>query len=163
MASLSASLRRFGYVDPIVWNERTGNIVGGHQRFRILSESGVEDAVMVVVDLDDGEEQAANLTLNNPEIEGEWDDPIGELLGHLEGLDPDFFKEAGFDELKKAVERMEPRTGDDSYQDKNQEIDIDELTSGCDTKCPCCSFEWEIDDKDVGVMTEEQQREVRNG
>ena len=29
---IKRSLRDFGYVDPIVWNEVTGNIVGGHQR-----------------------------------------------------------------------------------------------------------------------------------
>ena len=29
---IKRSLHDFGYVDPIVWNEVTGNIVGGHQR-----------------------------------------------------------------------------------------------------------------------------------
>ena len=28
---IKRSLHDFGYVDPIVWNEVTGNIVGGHQ------------------------------------------------------------------------------------------------------------------------------------
>ena len=30
------SLHDFGYVDPIVWNEVTGNIVGGHQRYDVF-------------------------------------------------------------------------------------------------------------------------------
>lgn len=160
---LSASLSRFGYVDLIVWNERTGNIVGGHQRYALLLEQGVEEADMVVVDLPPEEELAANLTLNNPEIEGEWDDPINELLEHMEEVDPQFFADANFDDLQKAVESMVPRTGKDSYEDKNQEIDIDDLTAGCDTKCPCCNFEWEVDDKDVRVMTEQEQEEILNG
>ncbi|WP_207892461.1 hypothetical protein [Paenibacillus pinisoli] len=27
---LRCSIETFGYVEPIVWNERTGNMVGGH-------------------------------------------------------------------------------------------------------------------------------------
>ena len=30
---LAASLREFGLVEPLVWNERTGHVVGGHARF----------------------------------------------------------------------------------------------------------------------------------
>ncbi|CAM5794058.1 hypothetical protein BBOR36S_03379 [Brevibacillus borstelensis] len=33
---LKYSIEEFGYVEPIVWNERTGNLVGGHQQFKIL-------------------------------------------------------------------------------------------------------------------------------
>ena len=160
---LLASLRRFGYVDLVVWNKRTGNIVGGHQRYDLLVKEGVEEADMIVVDLPEAEELAANLTLNNPEIEGEWDDPINELLDHLGEVDQEFFTDANFDDLQKAVESMVPRTGEDSYEDKNQEIDIDDLTAECDTKCPCCTFEWEVDDKDVSVMTDKEQEDILNG
>ena len=37
------SLHDFGYVDPIVWNEVTGNIVGGHQRYKVLKPKRSED------------------------------------------------------------------------------------------------------------------------
>src|SRR5664280_1969174 len=37
---LKRSMEEFGYVEPIVWNERTGNIVGGHQRFKVLVAQG---------------------------------------------------------------------------------------------------------------------------
>lgn len=33
---LKRSLDTFGCVEPIVWNERTGNVVGGHQRLKVL-------------------------------------------------------------------------------------------------------------------------------
>ncbi len=39
-AGLAASIARFGLVAPIVWNERTGNVVSGAQRLAILSEAG---------------------------------------------------------------------------------------------------------------------------
>lgn len=35
---LRRSFEEFGYVEPVVWNERTGNLVGGHQRLKILLE-----------------------------------------------------------------------------------------------------------------------------
>jgi len=159
MRALSASLRRFGYVEPIVWNERTGRIVGGHQRHSLLMDQGVEEAPVVVVDFSDEEEVAANLTLNNPEIEGEWDDPILDLISRLEDSRPELFGELDFGGLRDAVEAMAPKTGEESYEGKNREVDVDDLTSDCDVKCPCCSFEWEIDAKDVEAVVEPQAEE----
>ena len=37
---LKRSIQEFGYVEPIVWNKRTGNIVGGHQRYKVLTALG---------------------------------------------------------------------------------------------------------------------------
>ena len=37
---LARSIETFGYVEPIVWNRTTGNIVGGHQRLKVLVEQG---------------------------------------------------------------------------------------------------------------------------
>lgn len=34
---LRRSIETFGYIEPIIWNERTGNVVGGHQQ---LDEAG---------------------------------------------------------------------------------------------------------------------------
>jgi hypothetical protein len=141
MAALRASLERFGYVDLIVWNKKTGNIVGGHQRYKILVESGVREAKMIVVEMSEKEELAANLTLNNPNIEGKWDDPIEELLGRIETVDPELFTDANFDDLRDAVVKMAPDPGKDDT----------------DTECPCCSHRWKIDDKDVVVMTRDEQ------
>ena len=33
---LKRSIDEFGYVETVIWNKRTGNIVGGHQRYKIL-------------------------------------------------------------------------------------------------------------------------------
>lgn len=37
---LHRSIEEFGHVEPIVWNERTGHVVGGHQRLRERSMTG---------------------------------------------------------------------------------------------------------------------------
>ena len=29
---LKRSIEEFGYVEPVIWNQKTGNVVGGHQR-----------------------------------------------------------------------------------------------------------------------------------
>lgn len=37
-AGLRKNLKRVGLIQPIVWNENTGNIVSGHQRIAILDD-----------------------------------------------------------------------------------------------------------------------------
>lgn len=68
---LNNSMEAFGLVEPIIWNRRTGHIVGGHQRYAILCAQGVEETVVSVVDLPEREEKALNLALNK--ISGQWD------------------------------------------------------------------------------------------
>jgi len=135
--ALSRSMSRFGYVEPIVWNERTNNIVGGHQRYRWLVEQGETQVEVVVVDLDEKDELAANLTLNNPAVEGEWDEPVTDLLRQLEEQDLDMFMELGMEELRKAVTPKSNSQPDAGVKP--------------DTKCPCCGHEWRIGADDVIV------------
>lgn len=33
---LKRSITEFGYVEPIIWNKRTGVVIGGHQRLKVL-------------------------------------------------------------------------------------------------------------------------------
>lgn len=69
--NLVNSIEAFGNVEPIVWNERTGNVVGGHQRLSVLKYLGEETALCYVVDLSPEDEKVLNLALNK--IKGEWD------------------------------------------------------------------------------------------
>ena len=61
---LRRSIEEFGYVEPIIWNERTGNVVGGHQRLKVLLEKGEEEIEAVVVDIDERDEKILNVLLN---------------------------------------------------------------------------------------------------
>ena len=92
---LKKSLEEFGYIDPIVWNERTGRVVGGHQRLKILSELGHAEIEVSVVDLSDDKEKALNLALNK--TGGDWDAPL--LKDLLQELDTGAFdiEITGFD------------------------------------------------------------------
>ena len=50
---LKRSIQEFGYVEPVIWNKATGNVVGGHQRLTVLMNLGVTEVDCVVVELDD--------------------------------------------------------------------------------------------------------------
>ena len=80
---LRRSIEEFGYVEPIIWNERTGNVVGGHQRLKVLLEKGAQEIECVVVSLDDKDEKILNVLLNK--VKGRWD--IGKLADLLQELD----------------------------------------------------------------------------
>ncbi len=80
---LKKSMETFGYVEPIVWNKRTGHIVGGHQRFKVLKHQGHTEIECVVVDLDEQQEKALNIALNK--VSGEWDLPkLADLISELD-------------------------------------------------------------------------------
>lgn len=79
---LKRSIEEFSLVEPLVWNERTGNLVGGHQRLRVLKARGDTHVWVSVVDLDPAREKALNLALNK--IQGGWDyDKLTALLDDL--------------------------------------------------------------------------------
>ncbi len=79
---LVKSIEEFGYVDPLIWNERTGNFVGGHQRFKVLLAQGIKDVQVSVVNLSLEKEKALNVALNK--ISGDWDrDKLATLLDEL--------------------------------------------------------------------------------
>lgn len=84
---LKRSIEEFGYVEPIIWNKRTGRVVGGHQRLKVLAESGYTDIDCVVLDIDEQREKALNVALNK--ISGEFDIPL--LTDLLKDLGEDGF------------------------------------------------------------------------
>ena len=69
---LKRSINEFGYVEPVIWNRQTGNVVGGHQRLKVLMDLGQTEIDCVVVDLDLAREKALNIALNK--IQGDWDE-----------------------------------------------------------------------------------------
>ena len=85
---LKRSVEEFGYVEPIIWNRRTGVVIGGHQRLKVLQHLGYTEVDCVVLDIDEQKEKALNVTLNK--ISGEWDMPL--LTALLKDLN-----EGGFD------------------------------------------------------------------
>lgn len=65
-----------GMVEPIVWNRRTGYVVGGHQRLSVLDdlEGGQDYSLDVsVIDVDEKTEREINIRLNNLNMMGDFE------------------------------------------------------------------------------------------
>jgi len=104
---LEASIREFGLVEPLVWNEGTGHVVGGHARLAILKAIGLTEVPVSVVNLSDAREKALNVVLNNQEAQGRYDPRrLADLLDDLEAL-PEL-ELAGFDPDSLPPLRFEP-------------------------------------------------------
>jgi ParB-like chromosome segregation protein Spo0J len=117
---LSRSLSEFDLVQPLVWNARTGHLVGGHQRLEVLKQRGWTDVDCVIVDLPLEREKALNVALNNAEVGGDWEtDRLAELIADLQEL-PDFDATlTGFDERQLVDLLMRPAEEDlDDEEDR---------------------------------------------
>lgn len=100
---LTESLKRFGDISGIVWNKRSGTLVAGHQRVRVLTERygepvsfdevagvltvGDSTFPVRIVDWDDETARAAMVAANSPYLAGAWDwKQLGALLEQLPEL-----------------------------------------------------------------------------
>lgn len=125
------SLDSFGYLDPIVWNERTGNIVSGHQRFKILTDEGATELLVRVVDFDEDTEKACNLAMNK--AVGLWDDAkLNALLEEMKATswNMEDFGFEGFEEGELEEEPDNPYTQkiiSPTYTPNGEHYDPDEL------------------------------------
>lgn len=81
---LRALLDRFGFVENLVLNRRSGELVSGHQRRALALELGVDLVPVMVVDLDPAEARALAIALNNPSAQGAWEP--GLLAARLDEL-----------------------------------------------------------------------------
>lgn len=91
---LIKAIRENGLIEPLVWNKRTGVLVGGHQRLtaadKIYRKKDYEVPV-AIIDVDEKTEKKLNVQLNNPSMQGDWD------LNELADLSKDVsFEDMGF-------------------------------------------------------------------
>ena len=85
---LKRSITEFGYVEPVIWNRTTGHVVGGHQRLKVLIDTGMTEVECVVVEMSEEKEKALNVALNK--ISGDWDkEKLSLLIADLQGTDFD--------------------------------------------------------------------------
>ena len=114
---LKRSIEQFGYVRPVIQNQTTSHVVGGHQRLKVLLDMGITEVECVVIEMDEEKEKALNIALNK--ISGDWDkDKLMLLIADLQGADFDVsltgFEPAELDALFK-----------DSLKDGIHEDDFD--------------------------------------
>jgi len=112
LKGLGYSLKEFGDLSGIVFNIRTGNLVAGHQRVKVLQaqygdlaiEKGYIHAngdrfAVRLVDWPKEKEQAANVAANSPTIQGEFTEDLQTLLNSIQVDLPEVFAELNFEDL----------------------------------------------------------------
>jgi ParB-like chromosome segregation protein Spo0J len=129
LKGLQASIERFGVVQDIVVNRRSGFVVGGHQRVAALKVAGVKEVPVCWVDLDEPEEKALNVALNNPHISGEFDETLQELLAEIQdGIGPDLFQLVALDELLETTSIPDVKDTSSQLGDLEFRVVIEHLT-----------------------------------
>jgi DNA modification methylase len=121
---LLKSIDEFDCVEPLVWNRRTENLIGGHQRLKILAARGDTEVMCSVVDLPLEKEKALNIALNK--ISGDWDEgKLATLLDELIRM-PEFdFEVTGFD-LPEASQLIDQLLHQNNDEDDDFDVE-DEL------------------------------------
>ena len=147
MEKLKNSINEFGYVAPIIVNKHNNHIVGGNQRYEALKSLGYTDVDVVFVDEPDlNREKALNIALNK--ISGEWDEvKLNQIFTEMKFAGFDKVSLTGFEDYE--VQELSfindinydddfDLTDDDLSEDKEEEVEKDEVT------CPYCNETFEI-------------------
>jgi len=120
---LLRSMEEFGCVEPLVWNRRTGNLVGGHQRFKILLAKNVKEVEVSVVDLPLKKEKALNIALNK--ISGDWDEhKLALLLDELTKV-PEFDVGLTGFESEEITELLDRALYTDTSEAEEENFDVE--------------------------------------
>ena len=124
MGRLTKSLAEFGNIQPITWNVRTGNVVGGHQRLKVYKAMGKTEVDVWAVDLDEQKEKAANIALNK--LSGEFDMPmLKDILEEIDTGELDMeITGFGMDEIALMMEDAHPEVTEDEVP----EVPVDAIT-----------------------------------
>ncbi|NCC79100.1 MAG: DNA modification methylase [Clostridia bacterium] len=120
---LKRSMSEFGYVEPIIWNEEKGNIVGGHQRYKVLVAEGHTEVECVIVKMSAEREKALNVALNK--VTGDWEfEALADLIKDLEAQDFDVTL-TGFDaaEIEDIFSQVHDKDATDDDYDVNKALE----------------------------------------
>ena len=132
LTGLTFSVEEFGDIGGIFWNRRTQQLGGGHQRVDALKQAAESRGVQLrlerlapgwlvirlpaaedkpayewpvrVVDWDLETQRAANVTANNPEIQGRFRAEIEPLLAELAQSRPVLYEVTGLDRLLQELQ-----------------------------------------------------------
>ncbi len=134
---LVASIAAFGLVEPLVWNELTGHVVGGSARLHVLAELGYTEVPVSVVRLSAAREKALAVVLNNPKAQGSYDPAkLAAILADLD--DSPELALTGFDPHTRATLRLRPKAAP-REQKRADRVEVTLVTDGATytTLGPC--------------------------
>ena len=141
--AVAASIRRFGFRNPIVL-DRNGTVIAGHTRLKAAKKLGMDKVPVVLAD-DLTEEQAAAFRLadNKTQELSSWDfSLLMDELTDIEGIDMAEFGFA-YDEDEEPQERHKTEGSRTSNLDDGYEIDVDSFAEEeFECECPECGFRF---------------------
>lgn len=73
---LTDSIETYGFIDPIIINEVTKNVIGGHQRIKAALSLKIDLIPAIYINIEKHKEMALNVALNNPNLQGKFDMPM---------------------------------------------------------------------------------------
>ncbi len=114
--AIQNSLDTFGLVEPLVWNKCTKNLVGGHQRLKVLIKKGAKEVEASIVDLDLESERALNIALNR--VQGAWDEnKLALLLAEMSNITNFNVELTGFNrsEISEILDAHSAAMDEDNY------------------------------------------------
>ena len=120
---LKKSIENFGYADPIIWNERTGMIVSGHQRFQVMKDIAekkgepLTKVQVVKVNMSESKQDGFMIAVNK--ITGLWDEE--KLSAILRELDEEDRLNTGFDDYEIATLLDDNSIQDFTFDEDNEE------------------------------------------
>ncbi len=137
LAVIRASFEKFGQVEPLVVNKRTGQVVGGHGRVTVMQEMGWTETKIVEVDLDDQAATELALVLNRSAELGEWDvTKLGGLITDLQGMNVDL-SAIGWDanQIKSILSQQTEASSPSDFKTVDENLETS-------YQCPKCSYCW---------------------
>ena len=144
VAQIAASIREFGWTNPVLVDGDNG-IIAGHGRVLAARKLGMAEVPCIeMAHLSEAQKKAYIIADNKLALNAGWDDEMLALeLGELHAADFDMAL-LGFDagELSSAM-NLDSLIEQDAPESSSKEIDPDDYKMGC--KCPKCGFEF--DDK----------------
>jgi len=129
---LEVSEREFGDISGIVWNERTDQMVCGHQRLKALKQAYGDKLTMKrnVIHTPDGhafpvrivdwpveKQRAANLAANHPGISGDWTANATAQLERIREESAELYEGLNFDGLLERLDNLKGEFEDDAQSD----------------------------------------------
>jgi len=142
VAQIAASIREFGFTNPVLVDGE-GGIIAGHGRVMAARKLGMKDVPVIdLAHLTDAQRRAYVIADNKLALNAGWDDEM--LRVELADLHAAEFNMdlLGFDAAALSLAMgFEDAIDGESPESSAQEIDPDDYKMGC--QCPKCGFEFD--------------------
>ena len=128
--TLTRSILKFGFIDPIIARREDKLVIGGNQRLLAARRLGYETVPVVFLDISIEQAKLLNISLNK--ISGSWDQELlARLIKELETAPDIDLTLSGFqdDEIKKLLKSLEAREKRDQLENFDVEAALESAQS----------------------------------